>query len=131
MIGWIAAKLLSAGIGANLDAARRFAIGGLIAVAIVGLGIGGCWAKRTYDAGVVERARTDGNRKVGEATTAANSAAADARVEGARRAQAEHDELKGSIDAAKDPGAARRSFRECVRLQQRARAAGHPAPACR
>lgn len=131
MIGFFAKLLLSRNPAMTVAHARRLVIIALVVVGLVVLGIAGCVAKGRYDRGVVDRARLEGNNAALEDAAEADAGAASGRVSDAVRAAAEIDQLEESLkDAPSDPVAARREFYRCVRLQQQARAAGQPAPAC-
>jgi hypothetical protein len=73
-----------------------------------------------------------------DAALAEAARAADARAATARRADdgrlanetTQLNEVLAHAPSADPPSAARRAFYECVRMQQAARAAGAPAPAC-
>lgn len=130
MIGWLAGILVSRFGGLALEQARRYVIIALVVVGLVLLGIAGCVAKSRYDASVVDRARIEDNAKAIEGRASADAKAGNTRQGDALRAQAEQREVKEAIENAQDPAAARRAYYLCVRLQQSARAAGRPAPAC-
>lgn len=78
-----------------------------------------------------DRARLKGNVKALEKKNKADAGAATSRVQDATRTVIEERELKEAIDEAKSQGRdPRAAYYECVRVQQRARKAGNPAPAC-
>jgi hypothetical protein len=68
----------------------------------------------------------------GAARTADAHAAAARRADDGRLASemTQLNEVLAHVPSADPPGAARRAYYDCIRLQQGARAAGAPAPAC-
>ena len=130
MIGFFAKMLLARNPAMTMAYARRLVTIALVVLALVVLGIGGCVAKNAYDESVVEDARLEGNNQALADAAEADATAAAGRVSDAVRAAEEVEQLQEAIEDAPDPVAARREFYRCVRLQQAARAAGQPAPAC-
>lgn len=130
MIGFFAKLLLARNPAMTLAHARRLVTIALVVLGLLVLGVGGCVVKQRYDAGVVDRARLEGNNAALEDAAAADAGAAAGRVSDAVRSAEEVEQLQEAIEDAPNPDAARRDFYRCVRLQQQARAAGQPAPAC-
>lgn len=118
------------GLAANLVGARfakAFTYGALILLAVIAL----FTLKACYDASVVEEARRRGNAEAIELKARADEHAAEARGRDQGRAATEAEQLKETVDEAVEQGRdPRAAYYECVRLQQSARAAGRPAPAC-
>lgn len=116
--------------GTTLEHARRLVIIALVVIGLLLLGGGGWWACSSYKQSVIDADRLEEKNQTLEDDAAANEAAADARVEDARRAAQEVEALQEVLKDAPDPIAARREFYRCVRMQQRARASGDEPPAC-
>ena len=88
-------------------------------------------AKSCYDSSVIEDARRAGNAEAIELKAKADEHAAEARGHDQQRAATEAEQLKETVDEAVEQGAdPRAAYYACLRLQQSARAANRPAPAC-
>lgn len=77
-----------------------------------------------------DKARLEANVDALKGKAKADEKASVQRRDDDARLNAENAELKEVIEDAPDPAAARRAYYRCVRLQQRARESGDPAPAC-
>lgn len=110
MIGWLAARLVSAGVVKALPDARRFAIIGLVVSAIVILGIGGCMAKRSYDRSLIAADRLEATAKGAQRDLRADRAAGEVAGAAEDKFAAEQAKIKEVQDDAvrNDPAGAAR-----------------------
>lgn len=125
MIGWLSSLALAAGIPARLAAALAWAALALLLALCLALGL--C----AHDRALIARHDAARDGALIEGARAADAHAAAARRADDARGASEAASLKEVIahDAAA-PSAARAAYYACVRMQQAARAAGRPAPAC-
>lgn len=119
MIGWLAGKALSAGIGATLPEARRFTVIALVTAGVIALGIGGCIAKNSYDRSIIKNDRLEaaaegakrdllGDRKAGQAAGAASDQFT---AEQAKIKEAQDDAIRNDpAGAARPVGPSSRSY---------------------
>lgn len=124
MIGWIAAKFISAGVGAKF--AKPLAWLAIIAAVVIALGI----AKRIYDKGVVEDALQEIDLDREKKDRKADNAALEQHREDEARLTKERQELNDVQKKHADPAVRKREFYRCLRLQQTARQNGLEPPAC-
>lgn len=124
-MGTLIAWVISMGVPQKIAKPLIFVIGLIMAAGLL-FGLKSC-----YDNSVVEKARVEGNAKVQTNTNAANEKSSDQRATDTARQQIEQQEVKEAIEDAKANGRdPRAAYYECIRLQQQARKAGRPAPAC-
>ena len=123
MTGWLSAL-------AQRADAPRWLIGAAILIALMLL----AWlALAAHDRRVIAAHDAARDLTLSESARAADASAAARRRDDDRRIAAEAAQLeKGIADAPTEaaPDAARRAYYRCVGLQQAARVAGDPAPAC-
>ncbi len=129
MIAWLARILIARNPVMTLAYARRLVTIALVVIGVLVAGIGGCVAKRAYDRSVVEDARQTDNAEAAAGAAKADANAADRRLDDAVRSEVERRELE-EVTNVPNVNDARRAYYRCVRLQQQAREAGRPAPAC-
>lgn len=101
----------------------------LVLIVIAAIYLSGRDAGKEQSAVVIKSIK--GQLQATQEKAAADANAAEAQLSDAERLANESRQLEEVIDHAPDPNAARRSYYRCLRVQQRARAAGDPAPACR
>jgi hypothetical protein len=104
----------------------------LVWILLIAMAVGGLLLiKSCYDDSVVEEARIEENAKAIEGKAEADVEAAVKRAEDQSRRATEEAEIKEVIDNAKADGRdVRAAYYRCVGLQQAARKAHRPAPAC-
>jgi len=124
---WLAALALRLGIP------ERLARIGLIVLALLLLVVGLGVAKCSYDRDLVAAHDAQRDARLAEDARAADANAAEARRVDDARLSSESIQLdkvtaNASLDQPISP--ARRAYYDCIGLQQAARAAGRPAPAC-
>ena len=110
ILGWIATRFLSLGIGRTFVEARSVAIMAICVVVVLGTAVGGCLLIRSHDRAVVAKDDLE-ERAAGAERDLRGVGAADAAVKpAASEFQAEQAAIeKGKSDAvAKDPEGARR-----------------------
>ena len=133
LIASAAAKLIGWGLPAKFakPVVNVLLIASLIGIAIAAWNI---WLSQR-DQDVIDRHEAEVNMKVESAVRGADGEAADQRRDDDSRAAAEAGELQkvNENDPDKDKPAtgSQRDYLRCIKLQQQARAAGNPAPACR
>ena len=125
MSGWLSSLALAAGIPARLATVLAWAALALLLALCLALGL--C----AHDRALLARHDAARDVALSEGARAADARAASARRVDDARVAAEASSLNEVIahDAAA-PSASRLAYYACVRMQQAARAAGHPAPAC-
>lgn len=123
----VPAFLAPAAVGGFIKRAWPFLLAAAVGLVLL---LTYCEGKRSGRARA-DLARERGNVEALEDKGKADANASAARTDSAVRAQAERRELEETIDEARSQGRdPRAAYYECVRLQQQARAAGRPAPAC-
>lgn len=131
MIGWLSARAIGAGIPAGAARVLAWAAFALLLAALLALGL--CM----HDRALIARHDTGRDVALSEGARAADANAATQRRADDARGASEAATLKEVIaheaalpEASAAPSAARLAYYACIRMQQAARAAGHPAPAC-
>jgi hypothetical protein len=126
ILGGLASLLAGAGVAQRF--ARPLAIGSLAIAAIALLATGKCAYDRSIVSALDDRRDAE---LAGPARRADDQAATERRAEDSRTVQEVQQIEKVIKDAPHAPlSDARRDYYRCVRLQQQARAAGDPPPAC-
>ena len=123
---WLAALAMRAGIPERFARASVIALG--VILLILGLGI----AKCRYDRALIAAHDAARDLELSEGARAADANAAETRRADDARLSAETYQLNEVVTHAEPAplSDARRNYYSCLRVQQAARAAGRPAPAC-
>lgn len=104
-------------------------VGGIITLIGVLLLLWGAWA--VIKNNIVDEHDAKQEAEIAKQKGEADSTAGDERSTDVTRVREEADELKETVDEAKSEGRdPRAAYYECVQLQQSARAANKPVPAC-
>lgn len=132
MIASLAARLVALGMPARYSRAAVIAIGA-VALVLAALLAWNFWLG-SHDKRVIAGHDAAANAEVAEKVGAANEAANEQAREDDARAAAESAELRrmleNDVGPSTHPSEQRLAILRCVRLQQAARAAGDPVPAC-
>ena len=126
MIAWLAALAMRAGIP------ERFARAAVVAIGVVLLILAAGIAKCCYDRTLIASHDAARDLELSEGARAADANAAETRRADDARLSAETYQLNEVVTHAEPAplSDARRNYYSCLRVQQAARAAGRPAPAC-
>ncbi len=121
IIGWLIRR------GMPAKAARPAAIGGLVVLLLAFMMV----AKCAYDKSLIKSHTNSQAAETAKADRKADNTAAVQRVEDVTRVNDEAQEIKETVNEARNEGRdPRAAYYECVRLQQAARRERKPSPSC-
>ena len=125
-MNWLATLAMKAGIPERFARATVIALGVILLVLALGI------AKCRYDSALIADHDAARDLSLSEGARAADANAAETRRADDARLSAESFQLNEVVTHAEPAplSDARRNYYSCLRVQQAARAAGRPAPAC-